>query len=118
MDGIAYLIAEGAESFDADGNRVVEQTGRMVYCQIYGVTRSEFYQAATVDLQPEITLRLSDFAEYAGEKLVEFEGTLYSVIRTYRDTGSFHRGQGAGMAPNEIELILERKIGDGTEIQS
>ena len=118
MDSIAYLIGEGPESFDNDGNAITQDTERMVYCRVFGVTRSEFYQAANVNLQPEIILRLSDYTEYQGERLVRYDGRIYSVIRTYRDQGSFQRGDGSGMAPNEIELVLERKIGNASEIES
>lgn len=108
IDGVATLISE-AETYDQYGNRVGTLTERDVFCRVSGVTRSEYYQAATVDLQPEITITLSDYADYQGEKVVRMDGVLYSVIRTYRDAGSHHSGR--GMDANAIELVLERKIG-------
>lgn len=110
MDDVCKLIAEDGVTTDEYLNEVPAYSEREVFCRVSGITRSEFYSAATADLQPEWTIRLSDFKDYNGEKLVEYDGEVYSVIRTYRDGGSFHsRG---GLAPNEIELIIGHKIGD------
>lgn len=111
MDDVITLISEPVTSYDEYGNEIREAQETDVFCQIYGVTRNEFYSAAVANLHPEITARLSDYADYAGQKLARYNGVLYSVIRTYRDAGSLHHG--SGMGPNGIELLLERKIGDG-----
>lgn len=108
MDDVIYLINEDVVSYDDNGNEIIDPEGRMVFCQIYGVTRNEFYQAAQVNLQPEITVRLSSFMDYAGEKLARYQGQLYSVVRTYRDRGSGR----SGMNFDAIELTLERKTGN------
>lgn len=111
MDDSITLIKQTVTGYDAHGNETVEETSRELMCQAYGVNRNEYYAAATVGLRPEITVRLSDFVDYEGERLAEYHGERYTIIRTYRDAGSFHhRG---GMDLNGIELILERKIGDG-----
>lgn len=111
MDSVCKLIKEDTTGRDKYGNPQVAETAREVFCQVYGITRSEFYSAATADLHPELTIRLSDFMDYEGEDLVEHEGVRYSVIRTYRDSGSMHRG--GIMDPNGIELICGRRIGNG-----
>lgn len=111
MDDVITLISEQVTDHDEHGNPIVTQTERDVMCRVYGVTRTEFYNASTINLHPEWTVRLSDFADYRGEKIVRYRGILYSVIRTFRDSGSFHKG--AGLGPNEIELVIERKIGNG-----
>lgn len=110
MDDIITLIKEQITGRDEYGNEIVTKTARDVMCQAYGVTRSEFYAAATNDLHPEWTVRLSDFVDYEGEKLAKFHGAVYSIIRVFRDSGSFHKG--TGLEPNGIELILERKVGN------
>lgn len=110
MDDVITLIAETVTGYDDIGNEIVQRTERDLMCRVYGVTRSEFYSAAAVGLQPEITVRLSDFADYEGEKIARWNGEIYTVVRTYRDAGSFQRG--SGLAPNGIELILEHRIGD------
>ena len=43
-------------------------------CQIFGVTRSEFYSAAAAGLQPEVTVRLSDFTDYEVMSIKAFYG--------------------------------------------
>lgn len=111
MDSVCTLIKKTGSTFDEYGNEIETLQEREVFCQVFGVTRSEFYSAATVDLSPELTIRLTDFADYEDEKLVKHDGQLYSVIRTYRDRGSWHRG-GGSMDTNAIELICERKIGN------
>jgi len=110
MDDVITLIAETVTGYDSVGNEIIETTERDLMCQVYGVTRNEFYAAAAVDYRPEITVRLSDFADYQGEKNARYKGELYTIIRTYRDAGSFHHGGGLG--PNAIELILQHRIGD------
>ena len=110
MDDIITLVKEQITGHDQYGNEIVTKTSRDVMCQAYGVTRSEFYAAATNDLHPEWTIRLSDFADYDGEKLAKFHGVFYSIIRVFRDSGSFHKG--TGMELNGIELILERNVGN------
>lgn len=111
MDDVIILIGERITGHDEYGNEIIEATEHEVLCQVYGVTRNEFYSAAVANLHPEITVRLSDFEDYSGEKLVKFHDVLYSVVRTYRDSGSNHHG--SGMPLNSIELTLERKVGNG-----
>lgn len=111
MDDAITLIAEEVVGYDDYGNEQIAVRERELMCQVYGVTRNEFYQAAAVNLQPELTVRLSDFADYEGEKQAIYHGEPYSIIRTYRDAGSMHR---SGSLPlNGIELILQHRIGDG-----
>ena len=111
MDDVITLIREQVTGYDAQGNELIQETRRELLCRTYGVNRNEFYAAAAVNLRPEITVRLSDFVDYEGERLAEYHGELYTIIRTYRDAGSFHHR--SGMDPNGIELILQRKIGNG-----
>lgn len=110
MDDVITLVKESTVSYDKYGNEIRESSERQVFCQIHGITRTEFYSAATANLRPEITARLSEAADYEGETLVRYNDVLYSVIRTYRDRGSMQ--QYGGMSPNAIELVLERKIGN------
>lgn len=97
-DNIAYLLKDGAKSYDEYLNEKVETVRRMVYVQPRGVYNSEFYNASIVGLHPSITLTLSNRADYEGEKLVEFEGKVYSVIR------SDWKAQ-----RDSLDLILEEK---------
>ena len=111
LDGVCTLIGDGEITLDEYLNEVPTETEREVFCRVSSTFRNEFYQAATAGLRPEWTIRLSDFAEYQGEQKVRYNGEVYSVLRTYRDDGSFHnRG---GMGPNELELIIGYKVGTG-----
>lgn len=115
MDHACKLIHKETHGRDKYGNPVEVTVEREVLCQLHSVTRSEFYSAATANLHPEYIVRLSDFAEYQGEKLVEIDGELYSVIRTYRDRGSMgHNAVGVQMPQdaNALELTVGRKIGN------
>ena len=116
MDDVITLIHEDVTGYDENGNEIIETTERDVMCQVYGITRSEFYSAAVANMHPELTVRISDAIDYEGEKTARFHDVLYSIIRTYRDRGSMQHARSGGyerMDPNAIELILERKIGDG-----
>lgn len=103
MDDVITLIQESAPSYDQYGNERHVRTERELFCQVGGITRSEFYAAATVDMHPELTVTLSDYLDYEGEKLARYHGQLYSIVRTYR---------GRGQALNAIELVLERRMGN------
>lgn len=80
-DSVAILKKKGPSTFDAYGNQTATITERTVYVQPRGVYNSEFYNAAQLGLQPSITLYMTNRADYHGEKVVEFEGKEYSVIR-------------------------------------
>ena len=110
MDDAITLIAETVTGYDENGNEITQRTERELMCQVFGVTRNEFYAAAVADFRPDIVVRLSDVADYNGEAQARYHGEEYTIIRTYRDAGSFHRGGGLG--PNGIELTLQHRIGD------
>ena len=82
MDDIVYLINEEATGTDADGNEIIERTERKVFCQVRGISRAEFYDAATDNLKPEIAVTVSNKIDYHGEKLARYHGKLYDIIRT------------------------------------
>ena len=77
---VIYLISDEEISgvFD-DVNRV----RRMVYCTVHSVGMSEIYQAKSYGLEPQYVFDLSDYSEYNGEPIVEYNGIWYDVFRTY-----------------------------------
>ena len=81
-DNIATLIKYEGKTYDEYLNEHTETTRREVYVQPRSVYNSEFYNAQIVGLHPSITLVLANREDYEGEKLVEFEGKTYTVIRT------------------------------------
>lgn len=80
-DSVATLYLQGTRTYDTYGNETVAWTQTEVYVNQRSVYSSEYYQAAQVGLHPSITLELSNREDYHNEKLVEFEGVMYDVIR-------------------------------------
>ena len=84
--GVLTLIAESPAAhgiFDKP-----TETERTVFCTVRSVGYSEFYQALSHDLHPSLVFVLADYAEYQREKICEFEGVRYRIIRTYQTGGA------------------------------
>lgn len=71
------------------------ETSRTVFCRVASIGQKEFYEANACDFHPEVKFILADFLEYDSEKLVEYNGQMYHILRTFR-TGQ------------ELELVAER----------
>lgn len=67
---------------DAIGNQKARETKTTVFCAVKSIRQSEFYAAATHDLQPEIMFVIRQF-EYDGQTAIDFNGKRYEVMRTY-----------------------------------
>lgn len=76
---------------------VATEASTNVFCEVNSITQTEFYAAANTELNPEYRFNVF-FGDYNGESIVEYQGTRYSVYRTYRN-GDY------------MELYVERKIG-------
>lgn len=59
-----------------------DTTGRDVYAEQGGVGRSEFYKAAAAGMSPAVTFTVSE-ADYKNERLINFDGKVYKVIRSF-----------------------------------
>lgn len=101
-DGIAILKAYGAPTYDEYGNEVQTITETTVFVLPRGVYNAEFYNAAQAGLHPSITFELTNRADYNGEKVIEWDGKEYSVIRT--DWTAQRDG---------ISLICEERVHNG-----
>ena len=101
-DGIAILKSYSNEGFDKYGNKTTKEVKRTVFVQPRGVYASEFYNAAQLGLKPSLTLFMTNRNDYQGEKVVEFNGKDYSVIRT--DWNAQRDG---------ISLICEERVNNG-----
>ena len=80
---------------NAAGDRIKERTEREVFCKVKSVGMRESYQALAVGLKPELVFVLADYYDYEEEKKVKYDGTVYNVLRTFRN----------GV---EIELVVTR----------
>lgn len=96
MKGSIVLIAETVTVNTLRIEEVTE-TRREVLAEIESISQSEYFAAQDSDLNPEYRFRVF-FADYNGEKIVEFEGERFAVYRTFRN---FDR----------VELYTERKVG-------
>lgn len=98
MDDVIKLIAQSYTTNDY-GVQVPTETSREIFCQVSDITRAEFFQAGRNGLNPSYTF--SVFAgEYAGERLIEYNGARYAVYRTYHTPGTDY-----------LELYVQREGG-------
>lgn len=99
-DGIAILKAYGPSTFDDYGNEIPDIETTEVFVQPMGVYSSEYYSAAQLGLKPSLTLTIANREDYTGQKIVEFEGTEYNVIRVDWNAQR-----------DSIRLICEERVG-------
>lgn len=59
-------------------------TRRDVFAGLRSVGQTEFYQAQAIGYRPELDFVLADYLDYRGESVLRHCGTLYRVIRTFR----------------------------------
>lgn len=80
-DSVITLKKPAGVLYDAYGNEILTYTDRQVCALPRGVYNAEFYNAAQAGLHPSITFEMANRVDYEGEKLLEWEGSLYNVIR-------------------------------------
>lgn len=77
------LITEAETGQDADGFPTYgTETKTDVFCNMFSVKASEFFQAAEHGVNAVYTAVLHSY-EYNGEHFVEFNGVRYAVYRAY-----------------------------------
>lgn len=86
---VVTLIRE-REDYDAGGHAQITEQKRESCAEIASVTSRETYQAMAIGLSPELKIILPSFVDdYHDEKLVEYLGRRYHIVRVYRaDDGS------------------------------
>ena len=62
----------------------VDVSARNVFAALRSIGQQEFYAAHGTDFNPELKFVLADYLEYDGEKLVDYNGQRYRIVRTYR----------------------------------
>ena len=72
-----------------------EETRTTVFGNVKSVGYSEFYKAAQAGYEAEMKCDVYN-EEYSGQRLAEYEGRRFKILRTYRDPKK----------PDEIELTL------------
>jgi SPP1 family predicted phage head-tail adaptor len=71
------------------------ETSRTVFYRVASIGQKEFYEASARDFYPEMKFILADYLEYNSEQLVEYNGQMYNVLRTFR-------------AGQELEIVVTR----------
>lgn len=101
-DGTAKLKAYGPPTYDEEGNETHEVIETEVFVQPRGVYQAEFYNAAQIGLKPSVTLTIANREDYDGQKVLEYEGKDYDVIRV--DWSAQRDG---------ISLVCEERVNNG-----
>lgn len=101
-DGVATLIGYGEPTYDDYLNEIPTEIRTEVFVQPRGVYQSEFYNAAQAGLKPSLTLFLANRGDYSDEKVLEYEGRKYDVIRV--DWSAQRDG---------ISLVCEERVKNG-----
>ena len=94
---VIYLIGQTYERDPYGVNQPVE-TRKKVFCNVMSVTASEWFDGGRNGLNPEYRMIIFQ-PDYNGEKIVEYNGTRYTVYRTYEARN------------DSIELYVERRKG-------
>lgn len=68
---------------DEYGDKVYLENKTKVYAQCKSIGQSEFYQAQTSGLKPEIKFVLATSRDYNGQEEVVFNNIRYKVLKTY-----------------------------------
>lgn len=97
-DDSITLIARKIVGKDTRAKPIYEPVSTEVLCFTEPVSRSEFFSAGQIGIDPE-ALVIVNPAVYNGEKQVEFHGKKMSVYRTYE------------RSENELELYLQLVLG-------
>lgn len=83
------LILIGAvHTSDDIGNQIGSEDRRGVLCDVDSIGRNEFYAASTSEVNPEIVFKMNMY-EYHNERLCEFKGVKYRILRTYLTKNEF-----------------------------
>ncbi len=103
MDDVLTLVAV---RYAPDLNGVTKRCDdirRQVFCDAQSISRSEFFDAGRLGLQPEFQM-VVDKIDYHGERLVEYRGKRYAVYRTYPQN------------TDKIELYVQEEVGADREV--
>ena len=86
-------VPDESDSLTVDPNQIyqcemlpVEETKELRYCTIRSVGYNEFYAAKSAGIEPSIIFRMEDYSDYDGQKIVEWNGTRYRVVRSYTNS--------------------------------
>lgn len=89
------------ETYTKNDYGVLERslTEKKVYVDVNSVSSSEWFEGGRNGLNPELRFTMFRY-DYNNEKLIEYEGSIYTIYRTYIRNG------------DEIELYCEKRKGN------
>lgn len=99
---IIVLVAE-KRLINEYGDAEIQTNEREVFAELKSIGQSEFYQAQSTGLKPEIKFIIPDYLEYHNEKKIKYQAfnedaeEEYTVIRTYRNG-------------NSLEIVCKRGV--------
>lgn len=82
LDSEITLLGGMTSGKNAMGDAIKAPSRRKIFAEKNSIRQSEFYQAASTGLKPELSFTVWTL-EYQGEKSLEFEGVAYTIIRTF-----------------------------------
>lgn len=89
------------ETTNEVGDLVKVRTEKEVFAELKSIGQTEFYQAKALGLKPELKFVLADYYDYNDEKIVNYCGKDYSVLRTFRNN-------------NELEIVCAGDVNANT----
>lgn len=97
MNDVIKLIKE-IEGKSPEGFNRKERTSREIFAEVLSTGAAEFFRAGKMGLKPEY--KISVYApEYEGEQLIEYDGKVYEIYRTYQNSA------------DKIELYVKKRLG-------
>lgn len=82
---VVYLVStEASTELDEYGDVVASETYSRRFAKFKSISQSEFYQAQTAGVKPEIKVELADYLDYEDQQEVIYNDVRYKVLRTYR----------------------------------
>lgn len=97
-DDVIALIAREIKGKNERMQPIYEESRAETLCVIEPVSRSEYFSAAQIGINPEFLAVVSP-VEYHGEKILEYHGKRMSIYRTYK------------RSDNELELYIQLALG-------
>lgn len=106
MDDVIKLINK-TYTVDEYGNQIETPTERQVFCKVNSVVRTEFYNAAQVNMHPNYVFTLSHYKDYLNEPELKYTDWT-GVEKTYVITRIYIHG-------DQIDLTAEERVVNYTE---
>ena len=90
---VIYLLSTKSETNEV-GDQVETLIKTMRLAKEKSIGQTEFYQAQSIGLKPEVKLALADHLDYEGQEEVIYNNFRYKVLRTFKPEDK-----------NEIEIV-------------